>query len=414
MQPYLLEGYRALDLTDEKGFVCGRVLADLGVDVIKVERPGGDPSRNIGPFYHDIPDSEKSLYWFAYNAGKRGITLNIESADGQGIFKRLVKGADFVIESFSPGYLDKLGLGYSALSQINPRIILASIAPFGQTGPYKDFKAPDIVCWALSSYMFIVGDPDRPPVRISFPHAYAYGGAQGAAASLIAHYHRELTGEGQHCDISIQQYLTFLGMWELPFWSMNKVIMKRSGPFRQNAVNLLRTRIIWPCKDGHVVFLVMGGVSARGTRALVDWMDSEGMATEALKQEEWENFDMFWAPQEKVNSIEEAIGKFFLKHTKSELYEGALQRHIMLYKVSQINDLAEDDHLAARNYWVEVEHPELGTTVTYPGAFAKFSETGCGIRRRAPLIGEHNEEIYEKELGFSKDELTILKQGGVI
>lgn len=125
--------YRVLDLTDEKGLLCGKLFADLGADVIKVERPGGDPARNIGPFYKDIPDPQKSLFWFAYNTGKRSITLNIESSDGQQLLKRLVKSADFLVESFTPGYMDKLGLGYQALSQLNPRLIMTSITAFGQT-----------------------------------------------------------------------------------------------------------------------------------------------------------------------------------------------------------------------------------------------------------------------------------------
>lgn len=387
MSEFMMEPYRVLDLTDEKGFVCGRVLGDLGADVIKIEKPGGDPGRNIGPFYRDIPDPEKSLYWFAFNANKRGITLNIETADGRQIFKRLVEKADFVVESFPPGYLDKLGLGYSSLSQINPRIILTSISPFGQTGPYKNYKSPDIVCWALSSYMYIVGDPDRPPVRVSIPQAYIFGGAQGAAASLMAHYHRELTGEGQHCDVSMQEYLPFLGMWNLPFWYLNKAIMKRAGPLRENAVSLLRLRLNWPCKDGYVVFLVQGGPQgARTMRGLVGWMDSEGMATETLKQVEWENFDMWSASQKKVDTFEEPIAKFFLKHNKKELYDGALERHMMLYGVNHVNEIVEDDQLAARDYWVNVEHPELGSTITYPNAWVKLSETSCGIRRRAPSL----------------------------
>ncbi len=133
----LLDGFRALDLTDEKGFLCGRLLGDLGVDVIKIEPRGGDPARRVGPFFHDTSDPEKSLLWFAYNANKRGITLNIEMVEGQELFKRLVKTADFVIESSPPGYMDRLGLGFFALREINPRIIMTSILPFGQTGPYS-------------------------------------------------------------------------------------------------------------------------------------------------------------------------------------------------------------------------------------------------------------------------------------
>lgn len=132
----LLSPYRVLDLTDEKGFLCGRILADLGADVIKIESPGGDPSRNTAPFYHDIPHPEKSLFWFAYNANKRGITLNLDTHQGKDIFRRLVKRADFVLESFPPGYMGGLGLGYSSLKKINSRLIFTSITPFGQDGPY--------------------------------------------------------------------------------------------------------------------------------------------------------------------------------------------------------------------------------------------------------------------------------------
>jgi len=169
--------YRVLDLTDEKGLLCGMLLAGLGADVIKVERPGGDLARNIGPFYDDIPHPEKSLLWFAYNLNKKGITLNIETVDGREIFKRLVKTSDFVIESFPPGYMARLGLDYSALSQINPRIIMTSITPFGQTGPYRDYKGSDLICMASGGLMYVSGDPDRPPVRITIPQAYCHAGA---------------------------------------------------------------------------------------------------------------------------------------------------------------------------------------------------------------------------------------------
>ena len=155
----ILGSYRVLDLTDAKGFLCGKILADLGADVIKIEKPGGDSSRSLGPFYHEIQDPEKNLYWFAYNLNKRGITLNIESEKGRQIFIRLAQKADFIIEAFSPGYLDNLGLGYSKLSQINPRIILTSITPYGQTGPYKNYEASDIDVMAMGGLMYITGNP---------------------------------------------------------------------------------------------------------------------------------------------------------------------------------------------------------------------------------------------------------------
>jgi crotonobetainyl-CoA:carnitine CoA-transferase CaiB-like acyl-CoA transferase len=168
----LLGHYRVLDLADVKGMLCGKILADLGADVIRVEPPGGDPGRNIPPFYNDIPDPEKNLYWFGFNTNKRGITLDLETDDGRDRLKRLTESSDFVIESFPPGYMDSLGLGYSALSQSNPQIIVTSITPFGQTGPYKDYKASDIEIMAMSGLMYLCGDPDRPPVRCSFPLSY--------------------------------------------------------------------------------------------------------------------------------------------------------------------------------------------------------------------------------------------------
>jgi len=161
----LLGSYRVLDLSDEKGMFCGKFLGDFGADVIKIEPPGGSPARNIGPFYHDIPDPEKSLFWFAYNSSKRGITLNIETSDGQEIFKRLVKTADFIVETFTPGYMESLGLGYDTMNRINPRIIVCSITPFGQTGPYKDYKSSDLIALATGGLLYICGDPERPPVR---------------------------------------------------------------------------------------------------------------------------------------------------------------------------------------------------------------------------------------------------------
>ena len=150
----MLSCYRILDLTDEKAFLCGRALSDFGAEVIKVEKPGGDPSRLKGPFYHDSGDPEQNLTWFAFNANKKSITLDIETPEGQAIFKKLVKNADVVIESFQPGYLDKLDLGYQSLCEVNPGIILASISGFGQEGPYRDFKAPDIVARALGGLVY--------------------------------------------------------------------------------------------------------------------------------------------------------------------------------------------------------------------------------------------------------------------
>ena len=198
----LLSPYRVLDLTDERGLLCGKILADLGADVVQVESPGGSPARNLGPFYQDDVDPEKSLFWWAYAANKRGITLNLDTNNGVTLFRRLVKEAHFVIESFPPGYLAGLGLGYQELEAINPGLVMVSISPFGQDGPYSHYQATDIVGMALGGFMALTGDSDRAPLRVGFPHFYHHGAAAGAAGAMLAHTHRAVTGQGQHVDVS--------------------------------------------------------------------------------------------------------------------------------------------------------------------------------------------------------------------
>ena len=411
----MLRGFRVLDLTDEKGFLCGRMLGDLGADVIKIEKPGGDPARNIGPFYHDIPDPEKSLYWFAYNANKRGITLNIETTDGQSIFKRLVETADFVIESFSPGYMERLGLDYPSLSQLNRRIVVTSITPFGQTGPYRDYKTCDIVSMAMGGLMYLTGEPDRPPLRINAAQSYLHAGGDAAVGSMIAHYERETSGEGQHVDVSIQESLIWTVTSAIPFFELHGTKLGRTGALRGGHYENAMERQLWQCKNGFVIFNIVGGVfGAKINHALTEWIDSEGLADDSIRGIDWNQFDMATVTQDMLNRVEKPIGDFFLNHTKEEIYEGAMQRGIGVCPVSAIEDLLKNPQLGAREFWVEVAHPELGETITYPGASFIASEIPFKIRCRAPLIGEHNQEIYEGELGLTEEELSRLKQGKII
>ncbi len=412
----LLGPFRVLDLTDEKGFLCGKVLGDLGADVIKIEKPGGDPARRIGPFWHDIPHPEKSLYWFAFNMNKRGITLDIETADGQQLFKRLVGTADFVVESFKPGYMGELGLGYPVLSQINPRIIVTSITPFGQTGPYKDHKPSDIAAMAMSGLMYIIGDPDRPPVRISFPQAYLHAGVEGAVGSMTAHYYRQKTGEGQHVDVSIRDSMIIVTDNIQIYWDVNRCIVHRGGPGflrpETGTVQVSQRR----CKDGFVCFMLMGGAIGSETNERIgQWMDEEGMLPDSLRGIDWAKFG--WADAEYIalyDRMSEAIDRFLPRHTKAEVLEEGVKRRIMIYPVNTAKDIGENPQLKARDFWVEVEHPELGETLTYPGAFVKASETPWRVWRRAPLIGEHNEDVYIGELGLSREELVRLREAQVI
>ena len=412
----LLSPFRVLDLTDELGFLCGKILGDIGADVLKIERPGGDPARRLGPFFHNHPEPEKSLYWFGFNNNKRGITLNLGSQTGRELFSQLASGADFIIESFMPGYLDDLNIGYTALSKIKPRLVWTSITPFGLSGPYSRFKASDIEIMALSGCMSLTGDPDRPPLRVTFPQSYVWTGSYAAMGALTAHYHRSVTGRGQQVDVSAQACMLWALSHAHTFWDLNRHVEKRAGSFMTGrSITGARMRVFWPCKDGYLNFIIYGGEAGRRTnQALVEWMDSKGMAPDFLKQKDWKTFEIARVTQEEIDRMEEPISEFFKGVTKAEFFKEVVKRQMLGYPVASVKEIFEDPQHQAREFWQKVEHPELKTGIDYPGGFAKFSEGACGIWRRAPLIGEHNEEVYGQELGIPSAELAKLKSQGVI
>jgi crotonobetainyl-CoA:carnitine CoA-transferase CaiB-like acyl-CoA transferase len=408
--------YRVLDLTDEKGFLCGKILADLGAEVIKVEKPGGDPCRNIQPFYRDIPHSEKSLYWFAYNLHKKGITLDIKTADGKDIFKKLVRGADFVIESFPVGYLESLGLGYPALQEVRPSIIMTSITPFGQQGPYKDYQASDLTLLAMGGFLYITGYPDRPPMRVSFPQSWLLAGSNAAASTMIAHYHRQNTGMGQHVDVSVQANVTWTITNVVSLWELNQTNLVRKGSVLSSRYGTgANQKLLWRCKDGFVAYIVFGGRLGinMGNGRLTEWMAKEAVADDFTMQFDWENYDLATAKQETQSRLEACVERLFLKYTKLELYEEGLKRDIKIFPAYSPQDIIKDPQLQSRGLWMRAEHPELNDSISYPGFFFKTSESIPEIPLRAPLIGEHNQEIYG-QLGISNEELVQLKQASVI
>lgn len=408
----MLNGCRVLDLSDEKGFLTGKILADLGAEVIKIEQPGGGPGR-IGPYWGDTADPEKSLYWFAYNTSKKGVTLDITSQKGREILKKLVGTADFFIESFAPGYLDELELGASVLHEINPRLIVVSITPFGQQGPYRDFKACDLIVMGLSGLMGLTGDADRPPLTISLPQSHMLAGSDGAVGAMLAYYHRRKTGAGQHVDISMLQSTAWFLAFTIPTWEMNHRNLKRAGVLRTNAMNA-KQRQMWPCKDGYVFFFILGGLTgARTSRQLVKWMADTGMADDFLLNMDWENFDMGTASQEMLDRIAEPLQKFFLTLTRRQILEAAIERNIMICSLSSMDDLLTDRNLKERDFWVSIDQPELGVKLPYPRQFAYLSETPATAITRAPRIGEHNAQVYG-ELGLDDAAMAELKQSGVI
>ncbi len=415
----LLSGFRVLDLTDERGDFCGKVLGDFGADVIKIEPPGGSRARNTGPFYQDTPHPEKSLPFLAFNTSKRGITLDIEKTDGRDIFRRLLGTAHFVIESHAPGYMAGLGLAYGDMAAIKPDIILTSITPFGQTGPYSDYQATDLVGLAMGGLMSVLGDQNHPARIGSGPQAYLQAGLQAAMASVIAHYHRQVSGEGQHVDVSMQEAVVLTVPIVAETYEFMRVNIAGSGPFyftaRPQPMGPLYIRYLYPCKDGHVLLMASGGHPGyvRSTRSIIAWANEEGYCKDILDIDliKWNVMTFAQADQDRmVRSLTE----FLMTKTKAELFRGALEKGIWMAPCNTTADISRDAHLEARGFWEKVDHPELGRELTYAGAPLKMSSDSWRIRCRAPLIGEHNTEIYVGELALTLEELALLRSQNVI
>jgi benzylsuccinate CoA-transferase BbsE subunit len=409
--------YRVLDLAEGGCMVGGKLFADLGADVIKIEPPGGSRSR-IGPFYKDIRDPEKSLFWFAYNTSKRGVTLDLEKPEGQELFKKLLPSVDIIIESFEVGYLGRLGLGYDDLTRIKPDIIVSSISPFGQTGPKADFKGSDLTAWASGGFLYTCGDEDRAPSWISFPQATLIAGVEAATGAMCALWYRIASGEGQHVDVSMQE-CAMAPLWNfLQLWDVNKDnITRHGGKIYIGATGVCQT-VCYPCREGYVLVLVQGGNEplVGSTKRLVEWMDEEGMAEDWLKEVDFvADYNASALTAELAEKVEAAVARFTATKTKAELFEeGGIKRRILLAPVSTIEDVARNPQLQFRDYWVKVPHPELGETLTYCGPQFKLTETPLSYRRPAPLIGQHNRDIYGGELGLSTREIESLKLAGVI
>lgn len=395
-----LAGLRVLDLADEKGALAGKLLGDLGADVVKVERPGGDPMRNIPPFLGGTPHRERSLFFWAYNTSKRGITLDITRPAGRSLFARLAARADVVIETFPPGTLEALGLGYEALAAAQPRLVLVSITPCGQSGPYRDLRASDTVLQALGGMAFVNGHPDEPPLRALGCQAYHAGSIYAAIATLGALFARETTGRGQWVDVSLQAATVAALEQVTGLYRERGRVTERQG-----SLHWTRYFRLGRCRDGYVLHCTLGDWTS-----LLEWVKSEGAAAD-LEAPEWED------PAHRRRRAEhlfDVLDAWAAGHTVAEVVEGAQLRRIPYAPVLPPESLFANPQLAARGFFVPVDHPELGRTVTYPGAPFRLEDSPCGPRRRPPLVGEHNGEVYREELGLDEEELAVLAAEGVV
>jgi crotonobetainyl-CoA:carnitine CoA-transferase CaiB-like acyl-CoA transferase len=404
----VLSSIRVLDLSDEAGFLAGKIFGDLGADVVKVEPPGGDLRGRRAPYLGGIRDPERSLAWLALNTSKRGITLDLEAAAGRAVLHRLLDAADVLLDTFTPGTLEAWGLDGNALSQQHPHLVRCAITPFGQTGPHSQLRARDLVIVAMGGNASMTGDPDRPPLRCTLPTSYYHAAPEAVLGALMALQAREATGRGQVVDVSLHecQLATLLGGPGVRDTSAQ-------APRRSGARNG-RTREIWPTRDGHVSF-GLGGGAARvpGLRALVAWMAECDAAPAWLRGYAWESHSPNDRDPDELARLEAAFGAFFASRTMRELYDGALARRIPLAPCNDAREILAHPQLRDRELFTTIEYPEFGAAIEHPAFFAKGNARGVAIRRRAPRIGEHNGEVY-RGLGLDREEIAKLAAEGVI
>ena len=421
-----LSDLRIIDLAGEIGVYCTKLLADLGADVIRIEPPDGDPLREIGPFWHDERAADRSLSFFNMNTSKRSVTLDFTQPAGRAVFERLVKSADVVVETYEPGYLDSLGLGYAGLAKIKPDIILTSITGFGQTGPHAHYRWSDIVGVAMSGMMTLAGDREDPPNMPACEQGYHGASIQAAAGTLMAAIYRDRTGTGQHVDVSMQEALSINQERAMMTYDMLKQILGRTGARGVIPIDVPGIGT-YECADGYI-FAYLGTPGGAPWPVTLEWMTREGKA-EDLNDEPYVSLigelnlrflTMLMTEPEKLperiknlTHIHQVFARFCKSMSKWTLYEEGQHRRIMVGIVSTPEDLARNPQLAARSWYRDVKHDDLGATVRYPGPPYRLYATPPEITRRPPLPGEHNADVLG-ELGLAKDEVSKLHAAGVI
>ena len=403
-EPQPLVGLRVIDLTHGiAGPFCTKLLSDFGADVVKVERPEkGDYARTMGPFPQDVPHPEKSGIFLFLNTNKRGITLDLKTPAGVEALKRLAKDADVLVESYRPGVMDRLGLGYDVLKAINPNLIVTSVSNFGQTGPYKDYRASELTLFAMGNRMTASGLPERPPIKLGGNHVQYQAGNNAAMATLFAWYAREHQGMGgQQVDVSIME--TQMASINMRLLGLVQYQYTGDRGLRLGAVRAGYPSGPYPCLDGYV------SVSGGGQRfpRIAGTVDMPELA----------NDPRYASPegQADLDAREEFEGTIWLpwllQHTVQEVVEKGQANELLIAPILTIDQVVDNNpQLEARKYFVEIDHPEAGK-IKYPGAPIVTEGNWWRVHRPAPLQGQHNQEILGGELGYSEDEVKRLGQG---
>ncbi len=375
-----LDGLRVLDWTNASGQLAGRILADLGAEVVLVEPPSGDPSRHRG-----LPITAlggQAAGWAARNFGKRSLALDLTVLDGWRFLRRMLSDADVLIENQPAELLERAGLEWETLHGLNPRLVMCSISPFGRTGARSRERGSDLTTLALSGNLFMTGDPERAPVRCRMPVSDYHTGAEAAAAILMALHQRDLSGAGDYIDVSVQETMVSTNVSHTAQAWSTKYHGRRSGAAYRVGESIQRE--IWPCMDGHITFALRGG-KARipGLVAITEVMKEAGMAPAALSERDWSKYNHNLLSQHEVDELSEAFGAFFLSRTMSELYDLACERRLMLAPANSESEVLASRQLASRElFWSATEDPPR----KIPSRFA--AAPWIRVRPRLPAVGD--------------------------
>lgn len=395
-----LQGIRVIECGGMIGApYAGKLMADLGAEVIKIEEPGGDEARRRGPYPGNLPHPEKSGAFLYLNTNKLGITLNLQTAKGQELLKQLVHNADLLVHNYLPPQMASLGLKYEELRTINPRLVMTSISPFGQTGPNRDLYMHDLNMWAAGGVVYLSGAsgrPDLPPLKAFGQQAGYQAGVNAAIGSLGALFARFSNGKGQHVDISVQECLVAILENNYVSWPYTQSIASRLG-FRLIPQDVLQ------CRDGYIYFLAIEDHQWKGAREVMgnpEWAEADIFQDFASRSGNWD-------------ALKPLLEDWMQDKSVQEVYHAAQAKRVPFAPVSTMGDLLNSAHLRARGFFATLGHPAAGE-LQYPGAPYRFSVSPWALRRPAPMLGQHNEEIYCGGLGLARQELEELQKVGVV